>query len=306
METVGAAFFEPARSSVIPNITEDEKIILANTLASTTWSFNLAIGATLGGVAAALFGRDAVFVLNMLSFLLSGYLISRMRFVEPHVASSPGFRLRDLVDFTPILEGVRYIRGDRRILFTVFVKFGLGLMGSNNVILPILGERVFPVRFDGLDPQRGSVLGMSLLMASRGAGALLGPFVSGVWAGQRLSRLRTGILIGFLVTASGYLALGMAPSAGLAMAAVVFSHAGGSTIWVFSTTLLQVYTEDRFRGRVFAAELGLLMLTIAFSSYLAGMAIDLGISARAFAMFTGALMLLPACAWSITLRDKGM
>ena len=29
-------------------------------------------------------------------------------------------------------------------------------------------------------------------------------------------------------------------------------------MWVFSTTLLQLHTEDRFRGRVFSADLGLL------------------------------------------------
>jgi len=38
LETVMAAFFEPARNSVIPNITTREDLILANTLSSTTWS----------------------------------------------------------------------------------------------------------------------------------------------------------------------------------------------------------------------------------------------------------------------------
>src|SRR5207302_1603636 len=54
LETIMAAFFEPARSSVIPNITKREDVILANTLGSTTWSLNLVLGATLGGVVAAL------------------------------------------------------------------------------------------------------------------------------------------------------------------------------------------------------------------------------------------------------------
>jgi hypothetical protein len=39
--TLLAAFFEPARSSVVPNITEREDVILANTLSSATWSVNL-------------------------------------------------------------------------------------------------------------------------------------------------------------------------------------------------------------------------------------------------------------------------
>jgi MFS family permease len=43
LETVMAAFFEPARNSVIPNITTREDLILANTLSSTTWGGGVAL-----------------------------------------------------------------------------------------------------------------------------------------------------------------------------------------------------------------------------------------------------------------------
>lgn len=82
-ETIMAAFFEPARSAVIPSIAVKEEILIANTLSSATWSVNLLIGASVGGVVAAFFGRDAVFILNALSFLVSAMLIRGMRFVEP-------------------------------------------------------------------------------------------------------------------------------------------------------------------------------------------------------------------------------
>src|SRR5664279_4432905 len=84
VETIGAAFFEPAHSSVIPNIVSENQVPAANTLASITWSFCLAAGASLGGIAAVWLGRDAVFVLNACSFLLSAWLIRRMSFAEPH------------------------------------------------------------------------------------------------------------------------------------------------------------------------------------------------------------------------------
>ena len=41
LETLMAAFFEPARSAVIPNIAAREDVILANTLSSATWSFRV-------------------------------------------------------------------------------------------------------------------------------------------------------------------------------------------------------------------------------------------------------------------------
>ena len=40
LETVGAAFFEPGRSGVIPNIVEGEEVLTANALSSITWSFS--------------------------------------------------------------------------------------------------------------------------------------------------------------------------------------------------------------------------------------------------------------------------
>lgn len=304
MQSVMAAFFEPARNAVLPNITTPETLMAANTLASTTWSFNLAIGATLGGLVAALLGRDAVFVLNGASFLVSALLIKRMGFAEPHMEGRRPLRARDLADFSPVIEGVRYIAGDKRLLATVFVKFGLGLMGSNNVILPILGERVFPIRLDGLTPQRGAMLGMSLLMGARGVGSLMGPFAAGAWSGQNQGRLRLGILFGFFAAAFGYVALGMAPSAWWAIAAVVAAHAGSSAVWVFSTTLLQIYTDDKFRGRVFAADVGLLTLTISLTSYIGGAAMDWGLPVRTFALLTGLIMFLPAAAWAAVLRRR--
>jgi MFS family permease len=305
LETLGAAFFEPAHSAVIPNIVEEADVLPANALASITWSFCLAVGASLGGVMAVLFGRDAVFLLNAFSFLGSAWLIRRMRFEEPHAAGLPPLRFRDLVDFSPVLEGIRYVRADRRLFATVFVKGGIGLLGANNVLLPILGERVFPARFHGLDPSRGAMLGMSLLMGARGAGALLGPVISGRWAGESHARLRSGIIAGFLLAAAGYILLGTSTSLIVAVLTVVLAHAGSSTNWVFSTTLLQIYTTDRFRGRVFAADYGLCMLGISASSYLAGIAIYWGVPARTFAVIVGCVMLLPAAAWALAVvRDR--
>jgi MFS family permease len=302
VETVGAAFFEPAHSAVIPNIVPAEEVLAANALASVTWSFCLAAGASIGGFVAVWLGRDAVFALNACSFLASAWLIWRMCFSEPHSAGRPPLRARELFEFTPILEGVRYIRSEPRLFATVFVKGGIGLLGANNVLLPILGERVFPVHIAGLDHGRASMLGMSMLMGARGAGALLGPLLSGRWAGERHSRLRLGILAGFLFAAAGYIVLGSSTSLAIAICAVIAAHAGSSTNWVFSSTLLQIYTEDRFRGRVFSADYGLCMLGISASSYLAGAAIDLGVPPRAFAVAIGLVMLVPAAAWAVALR----
>lgn len=300
LETMMWAFFEPGRSAAVPNIVDGKDLVVANGLSSMTWSLNLALGSGLGGAVAALFGRDTVFILNSLSFILSAVLVRGMQYPEPHLADAAPLRARDLADFSPMAEGVRYVTRNKPILALLLVKAGLGFLGTHWVLLPIFGERIFPVKM--ADMQRGAMLGMSALMSARGIGALLGPIAANYWAGQRRNLMRLGILIGFLVCGAGYLALAAAPSLGLAALAVVLTHGGTSIVWVFSTTLLQFQTEDRYRGRVFSADFAFLVVTMSVASYSTGVATDWGVPVRAIAAGTGVFALVPAIAWVFGMR----
>ena len=302
METVMWAFFEPARSSVIPNVVSKHDVIVANTLSSTTWSFNLAIGSTVGGLVAAILGRDAVFVLNSLSFIVSALLISRMKFAETHTEGHGPLRLKDVFNYSPILEGLRYMRSDFRLTAMVMAKSGVGLLGVSWVVFPIMGERTFNIAHYGIAPERAALISMSILMGARGIGALIGPLIAAKWAGRSQPRLRRGIALGFLLGAIGYMVLSAAPSIWVAALLIVIAHSGTSNVWVFSSTLLQLNTDDRFRGRVFAAELSLTMLVLATVSYVAGFVLDRGISPRMLVLGAGVFMLIPFAAWTIVQR----
>lgn len=299
METVMAALFEPARSSVIPNIVPREHLVLANTLSSTTWSVGLVAGGALGGLAGAFLGIESVFVINALSFLASALLIRGMRFDEPHAEGRGPLRASELADFSPVADGFHYMRRDRRVMAAVLAKAGMFVIGPSWVVFTVLGERDFPIRLHGLDPQRAAMLGMSLLMGSRGIGAMLGPLLSASWAGSNERRLRVMILAGFLAEVIGYTSLRWVGGLPAACLWIVLAHMGGSIVWVFSTTLLQMFSDDRFRGRVFAADLALSTLTIAVGAYLAGAFMDWGVSARVVASCAGLLMIIPAGLWSL-------
>jgi hypothetical protein len=105
-----------------------------------------------------------------------------------------------------------------------------------------------------------------------------------------------------LTAAAGYMLLGVAGHLWQASLCVTLAHFGSSIVWVFSTTLLQLQSEDKFRGRVFAADLGLCMFTIAAGAYLAGRFVDAGFAARHVASVAGMLMLLPAALWGLAIR----
>src|SRR4051794_17952711 len=98
LETIFWGLFEPGRNAVIPNLVDSEdETLVANGLSATTWSFNLAIGAAVGGFLAAAFGRNTVFLINSLSFVMSALLIRSMKFREPHLDHLPAFRIRDML-----------------------------------------------------------------------------------------------------------------------------------------------------------------------------------------------------------------
>jgi hypothetical protein len=144
-----------------------------------------------------------------------------------------------------------------------------------------------------------AILGMSLLMTARGLGSLLGPTLSGYWAGGQADRMRRGILYAFLAIAAGYSVVWWSPTVAWAIAGVVLAHAGGATIWVFSTTLLQGQAEDRFRGRVFSADYAFNIVSMSLSTWVGGVAVDAGLPVRGVALGMAALVLVPAVAWAV-------
>lgn len=302
LETAMVAFFEPARSAVIPNVVAADDVIVANTLASATWSFDLAIGSVLGGIIAAWLGRDAVFVINSLSFAASAFLIGRMRFVETHADAASRHPEDQATGLSAIRAGFRYIVHDPKLAALVSLKGGMSLVGTSWVLFPVMAMRVYTLPISGLTPERAALFGMSLLMGARGMGALVGPLFASHWTGQRETRLRQGVLVGFLIGGVGYVVLSGTHSIWAAMAVIVLAHSGTSTVWVFSTTLLHLNTDDRFRGRVFGADLAISMLVLAAATWIAGQAIDGGVAPRTVALGTGVAIFVPATIWGLVLR----
>ena len=162
--------------------------------------------------------------------------------------------------------------------------------------MTVMGERVFPVG-------GSAAAGIGVLYAARGIGAGIGPILARAWLGQQPDEMRRAIAPSYLLVALFYLMLSWSTTIGLASVAVVGAHAAGSVLWVFSTVLLQMSVPDRFRGRVFSAELALLMIVSAASSYACGYALDdWGASPFVLTRVLGVLFVLPTLGWLLIER----
>ena len=163
-------------------------------------------------------------------------------------------------------------------------------------LLAVFGERIFPVG-------KSAATGIGVLFAARGIGTAVGPIAARRLAGEGKNSLAVSIGIAFLIGGVGYVAFGAATSFIFALIVLGIAHMGGSILWVFSTVLLQRSVEDSFRGRVFAAELALLTLTMAASNYVTGELLDrFGISPRIVTVGIGSFFLLPGIIWFLTKR----
>ena len=291
-----STFFEPAKTAAIPSIVEDRELVAANAISSVTWSAMLTIGAAIGGIITDAYGTNVAFVLDAATYLVSAALIASIR--VPKRAKRPRQKLSfgRILGITATIEGIRYVKDRPRVLAYLLVKPAWGLGGGILTLLAVFGERVFPVG-------KGAAGGIGVLFAARGIGTAVGPIVARRIAGEGERRMQISIGIAFLIGGVFYVAFGSATSLMFALIVLGIAHCGGSILWVFSTVMLQRSVADNFRGRVFAAELALLTLTMAASNYATGELLDrFRISPRIVTIGIGILFMMPAFTWFLTQR----
>jgi MFS family permease len=139
-------------------------------------------------------------------------------------------------------------------------------------------------------------VGLGLMMACRGVGALIGPFLGHRLAGRDHQRIFPAIFASLVVFGFGYLAMGAAPGIAFAAIAILVAHLGGGSQWVLSTYGLQVLVPDRIRGRIFGFDFAFIGLSLGVSSLVASWAADrFGPRPASFAL--GAIALGWAVVW---------
>ena len=291
-----STFFEPAKTAAIPSVVSDRELVPANAISAVTWSVMLTLGAAIGGVITGWFGTDVSFILDSLTFVLSAVLIAGVRLPKRPPREKTKLTISKALGISDTVEAARYVKFRPRVLAALLVKPAWGLGGGILSLLAVFGERIFPVG-------KSAATGIGVLFAARGIGTAVGPIVARRVSGEGKTRMQNTIGIAFLIGGLFYIAFGSTSSFALALLALGLAHTGGSILWVFSTVLLQRDVEDNFRGRVFAAELALVTLTMAASNYVTGEMLDsVRLSPRVVTVALGIWFLIPGFIWFATQR----
>ncbi len=284
---IGGAVFEPASSASLPNLVDSDRLPEANVLLGSAWGTMLAVGAALGGLVAATFGRDTAFVVNSASFALSAALIIGIRrpLQQPREAPAAGEGGLGNVGRS-IGVAIGFARRSRVVASLLLSKTTFGVGTGVVLLLAVFGRNVFGA----------GDAGIGLLFAARGLGALLGPFVARSVVGLEDRGLLLGIRASLVVAAVSYALFPIAPGIWFAAVLVFCAHLGGGSQWMLSSYGLQRSTPDAIRGRVFSFDYGLVTLTIALSTLLAGFLAD-ALDPRIAVWTMVALLVLAGSAW---------
>lgn len=258
--------YMPGQSALVASIVEPKDLMTANTLSNATWSAAMALGGALGGLVAALLGSSYALMIDIATLTLAGTLLMQVRGYKFTPRAVEVSETAAIAPDTSLTDGLRYVRGHRPTLATLFVKFG-GSLGNVDSIMTILATQIFVLGANGQ-------LSLGIFYSAFGIGAIIGPLISNGMTDGGSRSLRRWILIGFIGQALGWVLIGWASTIILMCFALLLRGMSGSINWTYSSVLLQRTTPDVYRGRVFSLDMALYNLATAFSTLVHGALID--------------------------------
>lgn len=244
-----------AERAALPNVVDPDDLATANALDAASWSTALCIGAMLGGVVVSIWGTDAAFMVDSLTFILGTLFLITLNLPQTIETVERGPLISTAIG--NIRRGFRRIRNQPSLFRIVFAKASWNVAGGGlaGVFLVLLGADV-----QGF----GAAFGFGLFFFARGVGTGLGPIIA---RSVLTNEERWPSLVGNLIVLSGlfYVLVGATLDVNLwlTVVLVILAHSASGANWVLSTILMQRWVEDEVRGRVFSADM--LVLSVAFS-----------------------------------------
>jgi MFS family permease len=169
----GEALYAPTRRASIPAIIQQKRLKEVNSWEQVLVGFVLIIGALSGGVVSLVFGAKAAFIINILSFLIAGFIIATIPNLEGEDSSAKE-RTSNKVRIGSLMA---LVFSSPLLIMLVSIDFIVPLTnGIENVLLSVYAVEVF----DAAD------FGVGILYSVLGTGFILSPILSKLIKGYYL------------------------------------------------------------------------------------------------------------------------
>ncbi len=255
-----SAFVTPAFLASLPNVCkDDEELRQANALFGSSWGAMVFIGAAAGGLFSQAFGRSATFVADIATFLICAGLVALVK--TPMQAERGEHHSTVIKPIADMKEAFHYAKRDRTVLALMASKTTFAIGAGAVSQLAVLAIDAFGAG-DG---------GTGVILAARGVGAAVGPYLMMRFVKNNLPRLLGVCGYAGLVYALFYIGAAASPNIVFACLFIFGAHLGGGAQWTLSSYGLQVRAPDNIRGRVLSADYAIATLMMGVSSIVAGL-----------------------------------
>lgn len=242
-----------ARFSLFPDLAHMAGMRLerANSILAVSRRMSSLFAAPLGGLLIVVIGSSNVLWINAASFLVSAALIAA-------VPSKAVVKEERESYIGELLEGLRFVRNDRLILWMLVVFSTGGFIAEPlyTVVFPVYAREVY-----------GSALDLGFMFAALAGGSIIGGVIYGA-IGYRLPR-RLMFLLGFSVRAASFWVLILMPSLWVVVLAVVVNAIMLEPSNPMMMTIFQERVPEGMRGRVFGTmtSLGIAAMPLGMIGY---------------------------------------
>ncbi|MET9884822.1 MFS transporter [Streptomyces sp. NPDC006430] len=273
-----------ARSVLLPDLAEHAgtTVTRAASLYDAVSRGARMIGAALAGVLIAVFGAEAVLLLDAVTFAVSALLVTAFLRGVPAAEPQPAAGGTSFAGYrAELAEGWAFLTRSRLLTgITVMVMMTNGLdQGWSSVLLPVHGREAL-----------GGATALGLLVSLFGGCALLGALLYGVW-GERFPR-RAVFAAAFLLCGTPRFVMAAFTDTPLPLAVTMaLSGLGAGVLNPILTTVIYERVPDELRSRVSGVTMAGCELTMPLGGLAAGLLVDGFGAAPALLAFGGAYLL---------------
>jgi len=268
LSTFGA-FFDGAKNAATPNLTGREGLLAGTALMFSTRFLLMAIGAGLGGWAAAIFGYEVAFVINAVSFLASAFTV----WLIPEEATRDRETGEMMADKSARPSFISELR--EGLHYTVVNHFALTILLMNIIwavgggAINVVFERVGGIHFaqlEGWNPD----MAVGLLWWASGLGLAFGMLIAHRTSIYLDRDGRHSWFIGWALIVHGVLfsVAGFMPTLWLFAFFTFISRALIGVEYAVQETLFQRSLPDYIRGRISTLDRGAELTVFGVMSYM--------------------------------------
>lgn len=240
--------FLVTKGAVLPAVLHEHHLLRGNSLSSGGGMIAALAGGVVGVAAVGALGGDGAFVTAGVIYVLSSLLMRRLG--ENYSAvRGPDEALKTAVTrvATELREGLAAISSRVRARLPLI---GIFLLRTIAILVAIGAILVIKREFPETDDRGGRLTWSALALGATGVGAFVGALTAPL-LGRRYTKPQL-ILIGFIVSGAGIIALGGIGQIGAVLGLTFFGGYGGFITKVAVDAQLQEALPDRYRGRAFA------------------------------------------------------